>query len=317
MKKYYYFSNSKLKFVEIKNARLKFLMYSGVAGFLFALLFWGGYLLYQNTYNPQEQISYLKLQNSKLLKKLEDYNSKFDSIQSEVNYLAKTNNDLRIKLNLTPLDSDFNDFGIGGERLDVVDYSLSNNARQVLDTLNTKLNVIAAKLKVEKNNFSEVEQTLNRDKKLYECLPAIRPTNGPIGDRFGMRFHPILKVRRMHNGVDFLVNTGTPVYATGDGVVKFVGRKRGLGRTVIIDHGFGYTTIYGHLHRFKVKKGQRVKRGDLIALSGNSGRLTTGPHLHYEVRHNGIALNPQNFMLDDMKLFDYLATIHKEKGKVE
>ncbi|GBD91038.1 murein DD-endopeptidase MepM [bacterium BMS3Abin04] len=130
---------------------------------------------------------------------------------------------------------------------------------------------------------------------------------GRFGDRFGMRMHPILHIRRMHNGLDIIANIGTKVYAPGAGKVSFVGRKNGYGKVVEIDHGFGYVTLYAHLSKQFVKRGQRVKRGDLIALSGNSGRLTTGPHLHYEVRHDGIPLNPRNFMYDDIKLFDIVS----------
>jgi murein DD-endopeptidase MepM/ murein hydrolase activator NlpD len=127
-----------------------------------------------------------------------------------------------------------------------------------------------------------------------------------------MRRHPILKIKRMHNGTDFLSYYNTPVYAPGGGVVEFVGRKGGFGRTIIINHGFGYKTTYAHLNKYKVKKNQKVKRGDLIGLTGSSGSLSTGPHLHYEVRHNGIALNPRNFIFDDVKIFELAQNLNKE-----
>jgi murein DD-endopeptidase MepM/ murein hydrolase activator NlpD len=119
-----------------------------------------------------------------------------------------------------------------------------------------------------------------------------------------MRYHPILKRRRMHHGLDFLSNTGEEVFSPGSGIVTYVGRKGGYGKIIRINHGFGYETLYAHLSKYKVKKGQRVKRGELIALSGNSGSLSTGPHLHYEVRHKGVSLNPRNFIFDDIRLFD-------------
>jgi murein DD-endopeptidase MepM/ murein hydrolase activator NlpD len=313
MKRYYYFSNSKLKFVEIKNVRAKLLLFVVGVSFIISAVFFTGYYFIEKKINPESQVAYLKYQNKLLLKKLGQYANQIDTIKQEINSLTATNNELRLKLNLEPLDENLDEYGVGGSVVDEHDYSYSEEARTILDSLDKDLVNITAKVNLEKNNYAEIEKTLKLNEKLYDALPAIRPTDGPIGDRFGMRYHPILKVRRMHNGIDFLVNTGTPVYATGDGTVKFAGRKGGLGRTIIIDHGFGYTTVYGHLHRIKVKKGQHVKRGDLIALSGNSGRLTTGPHLHYEVRHNGIALNPRNFMLDDIKLFDYLATIKKKE----
>ncbi|MDX1701686.1 MAG: M23 family metallopeptidase, partial [Melioribacteraceae bacterium] len=130
------------------------------------------------------------------------------------------------------------------------------------------------------------------------------PVKSSIGDRFGMRFHPILKSRRMHHGLDFLCNTGAQVIAPGDGTITYVGRHGGYGKVIRINHGFGYETIYAHLSKYKVKKGQKVKRGDLIAISGNTGNLSTGPHLHYEVRHKGITLNPQNFIFENLRLFD-------------
>ncbi|MCW8848726.1 MAG: M23 family metallopeptidase, partial [Melioribacteraceae bacterium] len=147
---------------------------------------------------------------------------------------------------------------------------------------------------------------------LFNNLPAIRPVNSSIGDRFGMRMHPILKRKRMHHGLDFLSNVGEPVHSPGDGIVTFVGNKGGYGKVLRINHGYGYETLYAHLSKFKVKKGEKIKRGDLIALTGNSGSLSTGPHLHYEVRHKGVSLNPRNFLFEDIRLFDsakkYLAS---------
>ena len=95
-------------------------------------------------------------------------------------------------------------------------------------------------------------------------------------------------------------------------VIEFTGRKGGFGKTIIVNHGFGYKTLYAHLNKYKVKKGQKIKRGDLIGLTGSSGSLSTGPHLHYEVRHNGIALNPRNFIFDDVKIFELAQNLKKE-----
>ncbi|MCK5456006.1 MAG: M23 family metallopeptidase [Melioribacteraceae bacterium] len=174
----------------------------------------------------------------------------------------------------------------------------------VITSLQKSIDHAKMKIEFEKNNYNEIETAFNENQKLYDAIPAIKPSEGNYGDRFGVRFHPILKIRRMHNGVDMLSNIGTPVYAPGAGKVEFVGRKGGFGKTIIVNHGFGYKTLYGHLSKYKVKRGQRIERGDLIALTGSSGKLSTGPHLHYEVRHNGIALNPRNFIFDDVNIFD-------------
>jgi murein DD-endopeptidase MepM/ murein hydrolase activator NlpD len=117
-----------------------------------------------------------------------------------------------------------------------------------------------------------------------------------------MRLHPILKVRRMHEGIDIVTDTGTPVHASGNGTVAFVGRNKGYGLEVEIDHGFGYRTIYAHLSSSKVKLGQKVNRGDIIAKTGNTG-LSSGPHLHYEVHHNGVKQDPLDYFFDDLSIF--------------
>jgi len=132
------------------------------------------------------------------------------------------------------------------------------------------------------------------------------PTKGEyISSNFGMRLHPILKVRQMHTGIDIVVNTGTLVYSPGKGKVVRVGRRGGYGLEVVIDHGFGYRTTFGHLSKSLVKRGQKVERGDVIAKTGNTG-LSTGPHLHYEVSQNGIKLNPKRFFFDDLDFIELL-----------
>ncbi len=314
MKRYYYFSNSNLKFVEIKNFKRKLLLsVLGISAFITVLVIFG-FSYFQSIVNPTSQVDFLKAQNKELQTKLDDYLAKFNQLKSDVDYLVKNDQSLRLKVNLEPLKKDQLNFGVGGKSFDNASFNTNEASRKILNSLDSVVDDLTAKVNIEKNNYNEISKTLELNSRLYEAIPAIKPADGPYGDRFGMRYHPILKVRRMHNGIDLLVNTGTPVYATGAGKVKYAGRKGGLGKTVIIDHGFGYTSIYGHLSRLKVKKGQRVKRGDMIALSGNTGRLSTGPHLHYEVRHNGIALNPRNFIFDDLKLFDFL-THKKAKEK--
>jgi murein DD-endopeptidase MepM/ murein hydrolase activator NlpD len=120
---------------------------------------------------------------------------------------------------------------------------------------------------------------------------------------FGMRVHPILNVKRMHDGIDIITDIGTSVYAPGNGVVEFVGYRGGLGLTIEVNHGFGYKTIFAHLSKTFVKEGQKIKRGVLISKSGNSG-LSSGPHLHYEIHHNGVKQNPMEFFFDDLNYFE-------------
>jgi murein DD-endopeptidase MepM/ murein hydrolase activator NlpD len=137
-----------------------------------------------------------------------------------------------------------------------------------------------------------------RDMQMAE-MPAILPADGPVVSGYGVRFHPILRVRRMHHGLDIVVPIGTPVHATGDGVIREAGRSVGYGKYIEIDHpSTGYSTLYAHLDEIgsDIRPGRRVTRGQQIGLSGNTGR-STGPHLHYEVRDSeGRTLNPIYFI---------------------
>jgi murein DD-endopeptidase MepM/ murein hydrolase activator NlpD len=127
-----------------------------------------------------------------------------------------------------------------------------------------------------------------------ESVPGIRPIDGPITSEFGMRVHPIRRTTLFHAGVDISASPGTKVLATGDGIVSFAGWDGGYGQKVSILHGYGFKTTYAHLSKALVREGQRIKRGDIIALTGNSG-LSTGPHLHYEVQKNGVSVNPMAY----------------------
>jgi len=143
---------------------------------------------------------------------------------------------------------------------------------------------------------------MNKD--LHKCIPAIKPTLGNYSiDGFGMRRHPILGVRKFHHGIDINCDSGTSVRAPGNGKVIVVERQAGFGLVIEIDHGFGYRTVYAHLSQAMVKQGDSIKRGQVIAKSGNSG-LSSGPHLHFEVHHDGIAMDPTDFFFDDLTFFD-------------
>ena len=312
MKKYYYFSKSKLKFIEVQNYRTKFAVIVTLTSVLFAFILVGIYFILNGNLSSNVLVKQLRSENRllknqliKAEKSLIDFSDKFDS-------LSRVNNDLRLATNLEPLTEKDRKVGIGGAAFNKASLTNEDEVNSVVGLLDSTIQAISVKIELEKKNYEEIKNTLAYNSKLYDAIPAIKPAAGNYGDRFGMRYHPILKIRRMHNGLDILSYYNTPVYAPGSGVVEFVGRKGGYGKTIVINHGFGYKTVYGHLNKYKVKKGQRVKRGDLIALTGSSGSLSTGPHLHYEVKHNGIALNPRNFIFDDVKIFEFAQNLNKE-----
>lgn len=304
MKKIYYFSKSKLQFVEVKNFYRKYLFLVAFFSIISGFILFGSYYLIHNLINPDFEVSSLKSRNEVLELKLRTLLAQYKKLDSKIDALKNQDNDLRLAVNLNPISKSDREVGVGGSEFSNIIPSASGSVLKQLDQYTNK---ISAKINFELNNYKQISTSLKTNKKLYAAIPAIDPMQGRFGDRFGMRMHPILHVRKMHNGLDIIANIGTKVYAPGAGKVSFVGRKSGYGKVVEIDHGFGYVTLYAHLSKQLVKKGQRVKRGDLIALSGNSGRLTTGPHLHYEVRHDGIPLNPRYFMYDDVKLFDIVS----------
>ncbi len=304
MKKYYYFSKKDLKFIEIGNYRKKFVGLVALTSILVSFVLVGGYLVINQIANPDTYLLKVQSENRALKTELTKVQSNLIGFASKLDSLSEINNDLRLANNLEPITPEDRTIGTGGSVFKAIDFTNDSDVNDVISSLEKTVQTIETKIKLEKENYSEIKKTMAYNSKLFDVIPAIKPTNGTYGDRFGMRFHPILKIRRMHKGIDIRAYYNTPVYAPGGGKVEFVGRKGGFGKTIIINHGFGYKTLYAHLNKYKVKQGAKVKRGDLIGLTGSSGRFSTGPHLHYEVSHNGVLLNPRNFIFDDIKLFE-------------
>lgn len=253
----------------------------------------------------------LKRENQRLL-------TQYELLQKDMNKVEKVLTDLqqrddniyRVVFEAEPIPAAVREAGFGGTNK----YShLENmdNADLVIETAK-KLDVLAKKTYIQSKSYDEVmEMALNKEKMLAS-LPSIMPIRNKELKRtssgWGYRMHPIYKVKKMHWGQDFTAPIGTPIYATGDGVITEVeGSKRskvGLGLNIKIDHGFGYETVYGHLNEFNVKRGQHVKRGDIIGYVGNTGG-STAPHLHYEVHKNGQKLNPMYYMFQDLTPQEY------------
>lgn len=173
----------------------------------------------------------------------------------------------------------------------------------LVKTLWLQLNNLRARISFQSKNFGEVEQMLKDKEKLLAGIPAIQPVSNEdltrIASGFGYRVHPILKIARPHNGLDFTAPQGTPIYATADGVVSKAENSGGFGNHIIINHGFGFETLYAHMVRFKVGNGARVTRGDVIGYVGSTG-LSSGPHCHYEVHKNGVPVDPVYYFYKDI-----------------
>ena len=263
-----------------------FLCIFGIMSFLF------------HKYIPQRgYISKLKKENKILKQQIADFSDKVNDLNKKIEKLNSLTTKLTIMANLN-IKSD-NDEGVGGPSFEEVKNFI--NLNEIQDENIKKIHYAIDKLKFElaeeDKNIKELFKYLKNKSIKLSCTPSIMPTEGWISSPFGYRRDPFTGQRRFHPGIDISNRPGTPVVAPADGIVVFTGRDGGYGNLIIINHGYGISTRYGHLKKIFVKPGQKVQRGDIIGEIGNTGR-STGPHLHYEVRIYGKPVNPMNYILN-------------------
>jgi murein DD-endopeptidase MepM/ murein hydrolase activator NlpD len=254
-----------------------------------------------------------------LIREIEQYKYQYDIMNDKLSNISAVLKDMenrddniyRVIFEAEPIASNIRNAGIGGanryEELEGL-----NNSERIIETAK-KIDNISRKLYVQSKSFDEVFRMAKSKEDMMIHLPAVLPmpkNRGQIISGFGMRFHPILKYRRMHTGIDIAAPKGTPIYATGDGVVLGAGRESGYGITCQINHGYGYQTLYGHLSKLNVRPGQKVKRGEIIGFVGSTG-LSKAPHVHYEVILNGQKVNPVYFFYNDLSPSEYEEVIEK------
>jgi len=305
----YYYDTETCKYERIKTRTSDVIL--NFLGFMVISIICGAgiYFLF-NTYfeSPKE----LMLRND-----LEELQYYYESMEKEVTDLNKIasaleyrdNNIYRIIMGADPITSVIRDAGVGGsDRYASIKNKDFSQQQLVLDT-KVKIDKIKRKLFIQTQSHDELESLIDNKEKMLAAIPAIQPVANEelirIASGFGSRFHPLYKVRKMHWGIDFSAPIGTPIYATADGTVSMIEVSfRGYGKQMEIDHGFGFTTKYAHMHEFAVTKGQQVKRGELIGYVGNTG-LSTAPHLHYEVYRNGKKVNPVHYFFNDLTPEEY------------
>ncbi len=230
---------------------------------------------------------------------LQAYAEKIRALNVEVQALHDFEKKLRVIANVEVSAGQDAIFGIGGTMgADLENLpALTENHSSVVRAMHAQLEQLEEASFVQKQAFEELHENLEGQKSLLASTPAIRPTTGWISSTFGYRMSPFTGRREFHRGLDIATREGTTVIAPADGVVTFSGKKGGLGKLLVIDHGYGKITRYGHLKKGLVRRGTQVKRGDKIGLVGNTGR-STAPHLHYEVHVNGIPVNPSKYILN-------------------
>ena len=272
------------------------LFLAGVYGFIFAFIF----------DSPKEKA--LKREIEQLTLQYELMNREMENVEKVLGHLEETDDNLyRTIFEAEPVPSSYREGGIGGVNR-YAELEGFTNSELIIETA-TRLDKIRKKIYVQSQSFDELIAYAKEKEEMLSCIPAIQPVSNKDLKRtaggFGYRIHPIYKISKFHNGMDFTAPTGTEVYATGNGVVSLVkSERRELGNHIVIDHGFGYETIYAHLDRFNIRKGQKIKRGDIIGFVGSTG-LSTAPHLHYEVKINGRNVDPALYFFNDLTPHEY------------
>ncbi|MFO8030311.1 MAG: M23 family metallopeptidase [Cyclonatronaceae bacterium] len=250
----------------------------------------------------------LKAENKALQERLNDTRTSIERLDKQMAQIAEMDNELyRTMLGIDPISDDERQAGVGGADFYAEFDAYSEPSSDLLRWTASNLESIERRINIQKVSFEEIKAHYNENQELMKNIPAIRPISGIMLSGYGMRQHPVLGYRRMHEGLDFRAKVGSPLHATGDGVIKSARRWRTYGLLLIIDHGHGYETRYAHLSGLAdgIRPGVEVERGQIVAYTGNSG-VTSGPHLHYEVRRNGQAVDPLNYMFADLTPDEYI-----------
>ncbi|MCK5419399.1 MAG: M23 family metallopeptidase [Desulfobacterales bacterium] len=283
-----------------------------VSVFIIACLISVGYVVY-DYFQLKQTLVHLQTRASHLTNELSEIQSQRQQIQefaSEINslkgHLVSLNNfekKIRIIANIEKTDDSNNIFGIGGSIPEDLDarLPLMEKHNSLMRDMHEQIDELNHASIHQKGEFESLLKSLEDQQNLLASTPAVRPISRGekswVTSSFGFRRSPFTGQREFHRGFDISTRKGTPILATAEGVVTFAGKKGLLGNTLIIDHGHGMVTRYGHCSKFLKKRGEKVKRWEPIALVGNTGR-STGPHVHYEVRLNGIPVNPYKYILN-------------------
>lgn len=303
----YYYNKQSLRYERIETPIWRRVF--GVLGFLTTTFFFAlgiVYVSYKYIDSPEEkllkrEIYQLQLQNKISQSKLKQMNTVLASLQD------RDDNIYRVIFEAEPIPESVRSAGTGGSYKfkDLYGY---DNSELMVGTAQL-IDMVSKKMYIQSKSYDELNTLIKNKEVMLASIPAIMPVANKdltrVASGYGMRLHPVYKTYRMHTGMDFTAPIGTDIYCTGDGVVKKVEKSaRGYGNHVIVDHGYGYETVYAHMSQMNVRKGQKVKRGDILGSVGNSG-TSTGPHLHYEVHKNSNKINPVNYYYNDLSDEEY------------
>ncbi len=315
----YQFDHNKLSYDKIvltgKQKFYRFMTYF-TATLLIAVIYNIFFIVFFDT--PKEKG--LIRENQQLATQYEVLNNRFDLVENTLEDLQKRDDNIyRVIFEAEPIPPSVRSAGFGGVNR-YADLQGFKNSDLVTESAR-RLDKLTKQLYVQSKSYDEVIEMAKNKEEMVASVPAIMPISNKdlrrTASGWGFRIHPIYKIRKFHYGMDFTAPTGTEIYATGDGVVEVLDNSlRGYGKRIIIDHGFNYKTLYGHLNGFNVRKGQKVKRGDVIGFVGSSG-TSTAPHLHYEVLKDNKKVNPVHYYFNDLspEEFDKMIFISSNSGQ--
>ena len=317
----YYYDQETLSYLPIKVTNKN--RVSNIILFTLASIFFGitGLLILLNSdviNTPSEIVQKRSLKNYEL--QFEILNKKLTQLEAVVSNVEDRDNNLyRVYFEASTIPEEQRKAGFGG----VNRYSELegyDNSELIINTAK-RLDILIKQTVVQSRSLDEIEKLAENKEALIEAIPTIQPIKNKdltrMASGYGYRIDPFTKKRRFHYGMDFTAKRGVPIYATGNGIIKRAdNRSSGYGNHIRIDHGFGYVSLYAHLSKYNVRRGQKVKRGDIIGYVGNSGR-SVGPHLHYEIFKDNKKINPLNFYYGNLspKEFEALLTQSNQENQ--
>ena len=309
----YYYDADTLSYRKIKRKKrttFKYVVVFLFAAAIFSFLF--VFIASQYIQSPKERQLTRELQNMELQYEL--LNKRMDDAIAALENVEERDNAIyRLYFEANPIPEEQRRAGFGGinryKKFEGYDNS------QLISETNKRLDILEKAIVVQSKSLDEIAKLAEEKEKFLEAIPAIQPVNNinltTMASGYGYRIDPFTKVRKFHFGMDFTAPRGTPVYATGDGIIKRADNSSsGYGKHIRIDHGYGYMSLYAHLYKYNVRVNQRVKRGDLIGFVGSTGR-SEAPHLHYEVFKDGERINPINFYYGNLSAEEFDVLLKK------
>ena len=303
----YYYDTQTLSYKRITLSKLnqsKRVLYFLISSMLLGIVM--VFFFFQFFDSPKEKKLISEIEH--MLSQYEIIDKKMEQIEIVLEDIQKRDDNIyRTIFEADPIPNSIRKQGFGGVNRYVKLQGYANS--EIITETSAKLDQLTKQLYLQSKSFDEIIDLTKNKLSMLASIPAIQPVSNKdlsrMASGYGYRIHPIYKTRKLHTGMDFSAKTGTEIYATGNGVIAKVRRsKKGYGNHVVINHGYGYKTLYAHMSRYTVKKGQVIKRGEIIGYVGNTG-TSVAPHLHYEVHKNGKKINPVNFYYNDLSSDEY------------